>query len=174
MGISGDTLTSGNKKHVLKRLIRHFRSESNQAEQEKMQINDPYLEMQSDFLFGTGTGCLASALTTIYRRLYSDKWNKFVPDPSGYKDFEFLYFVNDEYIAFHRKHEKFGENIVEFGVNDLQNAFCFFDYSRLPVIFEWYDNHSQQLDTQGPSVPTYYAFPKDRYFYGTESQQWDD
>ena len=117
-------------------------------------------------------GWLERALTDIYIELYKGKWGGIVPPPPQDEDVSFLYSLNDRFVAVHKKHLKFGANIVEFGENWIRNAYVFFDYSKIESVCKWIDKNDPLI--MGPNVPTYYALPSDRHFYGTDFQYWDD
>ena len=137
-------------------------------------------DISIDFLHSASAGSLASALTEIYLNLYLREWSKSVPPISEFSEDKLLYGVNYTYIKLHKNHKKFGPNIVEYGDNTLKNAYCFFDYSRLEAIFEWYEKQKelygehQLYDTMNaPPVPAYHALPSDRLSYGTTAQEWE-
>jgi len=130
------------------------------------------IEMTHKFLYCTSIGSMVVALKLIYRRLYIYKWNKSVPAPVTLNDFDVLYAVNDEYILFHRTHRKFGSNIVEFGDSSLRNYYCFFDYSVLFDLFNWFDASGRS--DAAPPTQTYYALPSDRHFYEKERHFYQD
>jgi len=136
-------------------------------------------EISIDFLYSTSAGSLSSALTEIYQSLYLGEWSKNVPPVTEFKEDKLLYGVNYTYIKLHKNHKKFGTNIVEYGDNTLKNHYCFFDYSRLEALFEWYEKHIELCkehniyDTSdAPPIPTYHALPSDRLSYGTAAQEW--
>jgi len=125
------------------------------------------------FLNITSGHALRVALFNIFFNAYADVWNKENPDVDKMENVEHLYGVNYDYVILHKQHAKFGNNIIEYGDSGKKNYFGFCDLHYFMNILHWLDETlDMEWPTEAPYIPTYYAFPEDRHYYGTKHQHW--
>jgi hypothetical protein len=124
-----------------------------------------------------GGGSPVMTIEHIYEDMYLRDWEREFPSTDFFKEnTTILWGSNNQYILFHKKHPKFGLNIIEAGDNFYKNLYVFFDYDHLKKIIKWMEKTEEEEEWPGaaPAVPTHYALPEDRHFFGTQYQQWED
>ena len=103
----------------------------------------------------------------LYEKYRFGDWNRKIPKPESFCDKAYLLEADNSYCLFHQVHKKFGRHILECADSNNYLSFVFFDYSILQSAFASLDNKEQL-----PYIPTYYAFPEDRYDYQNGSHNW--
>ena len=111
-----------------------------------------------------------SCITALYKRYRLGDWNNEISPAKSLEDKAYLAWADQiSYCLFHKQHEKFGENIIECGCLYVKNAFAFFDYHILKIVFNELDKGGAY---QTPHVPIYYAQVVDRHEYKMKIHDW--
>lgn len=107
-------------------------------------------------------------ISEVYRRYRLGDWNNELPLPDTLSEKQCLHAHYDTVGIFHKKHKKFGSNIIEVSNPYDQRAFVFFDYQYLKLVFDALDSEKEV-----PHVPIYYAHPEDRFDYQNGTHMWE-
>ena len=115
-----------------------------------------------------GHGYIVKAFAMIFVEAKRGRWGGRAPCISDVDEEGFLFSENYDYVRVHLKHPKFGNEIVEAAGNFHRNTFVFFDFSSFENVFSALDE-----GTTLPYVPTYYAYPEDRWDYDFWHEKWE-
>lgn len=130
-------------------------------------VSTPILETILD---GQSPNLLFGWISLLYRKYRLGDWNNKIPDPKTFQDKSYLMWEDECYCLFHKKHEKFGESILECAHPYSKNVFVFFDYGSLEPVFRVLDLGGAE---QVPYIPIYYAHPEDRFDFKSGSHMWE-
>ena len=113
---------------------------------------------------GEWPGFHVRVLARLYERYFLGDWARRLPPPEALADGGALLPDGGTYCIFHRRHPKFGPNVIEAGDRGRPDRFCFFDHASLPAVFAGLDEGGAW--PRAAHVPLHHAQPEDRRYPG--------
>ena len=115
-------------------------------------------------------GPQAYCMVCMYKLYRLGSWKNKIPPPETFSDKEMLFWDDQGLtVLFHKKHEKFGQHILEWSDISVRNQFAFIDYASLePAFFALNEGNVP------PYIPMYYSHPHDRSDFKAGLHQWKD